>query len=861
MATPSQSPPERSTHRRRGVLVAALAAVLVVAALLAVLLPGRGGPDDRAAAPSGPSVSVLTTGAVGDGRTDDTAAVQQAFDRARPGETVLLPAGRTFAVSKVLTLSTPRVTVSGGGTLLSTDEQHSSLTLAADGITLSDVTLSVARTTRRWDAYEQQRLRLDGHTGITVRKVTITGSAAAGVYVGGGTSHFLLDHVTVRDTRADGIHITQGSHDGKVVSPVVRDVGDDGVAVVSYAQDGAPCARITVSDPTVDGSTGGRGVSVVGGTDVTYTGIDVRRTYAAAVYVAAEGSFGSTGVDGVRIAGGTVRDANVGTDIDHGAVLVYNGTDGQSVSDVDISGLTITGTRASASRWVGLVDDGAGRIDGVRLTRLALDGAGPGTTFVTSEPGIGYTLSGWTRDGKELAGRTGQAAAGSSPAASSPAATTSGAGATTSAGQPTAAGAAAPRLDGGATTGGTAPRSTAAGTPGTAGTLATAGTPAADGDDAPLTALVPSGATQSLVLPGTVSGPVVSVLTAGAVGDGRTDDTAALQRAFDQAKAGSTVLLPAGRTFVQSGVLTIRTPGITVTGGGTLLATDEQRSSLTVSADRVLLSDVTLRVASTTKRWSAYEQQRLRLDGHTGITVRRVTVTGSAAAGVYVGGGSSGFLLDHVTVTGTRADGIHLTQGSHDGKVVSPVVRSVGDDGVAVVSYAQDGAPCARITVTGPLVDGSSGGRGITVVGGTDVTYSDVDVRNTYAAGVYVAAEGGWMSTGVDGVQITRGTVRGANLGTGIDHGAVLVYDGTPDRAVRGVTVSGLALSGLRSSASRWVGLVADSTGPVQGAVLSGISITGPGPGTLFVSNAATTTYRLTGWRRDGAAVPDRSQG
>ncbi len=354
---------------------------------------------------------------------------------------------------------------------------------------------------------------------------------------------------------------------------------------------------------------------------------------------------------------------------------------------------------------------------------------------------------------------------------------------------------------------------------------------------------------------GGVSGRVVSVVDAGAVGDGVTDDTGALQAAFDTAQPGDTVVLPAGRTFVHDDVLSVASAGVTVTGGGTLLATDEQRSSLVLAADDVVLEDMTLQIAGTSRRWDAYEQQRLRLNGHSGIVVRDVRVQGSAAAGVYVGDGASDFLLEGVQVSDTRADGIHITMRAHDGRVVAPVVTDVGDDGVAVVSYRADGEPCARIVVESPVVDGSSGGRGISVVGGVDVTYRDIDVRNTHAAGVYVAAEGGWDTVGVDGVRVEGGSVTEANTGADIDHGAVLIYNGTPDRAITDVEVSDLEISDTRSSASRWVGLVADTSGPISDVLLSDLALNRSGPQTPFVSNAQDTTYRTEGWTRDGRAL------
>ena len=801
-----EHPGPMARQRRPLLLLALVLAVLAVGGVAWAVSRGGDEPDETGAGGGAPgtggTVSVLDVGAVGDGTTDDTAALQAAFDAAEPGDTVLLPEGRTFAHGDVLSLSSPDVTVTGGGTLLATDEERSSLVLAADGVVLDDVTLDVEETTRRWDAYEQQRLRLDGHSGITVRDVRVEGSAAAGVYVGGATADFLLDHLQVSGTRADGIHITQGAHDGEVVSPQVRDVGDDGVAVVSYRQDGDPCARIRVVSPVVDGSSGGRGISVVGGEDVTWSDVDVRDTYAAGIYLAAEGSFDTVGVRGVEVDGGSVTDANTGVDIDHGAVLVYNGTDEQSVSEVTVQDVTVTDTRADASRWVGLIADGEGPITDVSLLDLALDGDGPKTLLSSNDDETGYRAEGWTRDGEPIDEEDLQAEA---------------AGATT-------------------------------GLPGS-GPGAQGG---AGGGAGPTAAAQPAGAAAA----GELDPPSVSVLAFGAVGDGRTDDTRALQAAFDAAPPGTGVLLPAGHVFVQSDVLTVRSPGITVFGGGTVLATDERRSSLTLAADDVLFRDVTLRVSSTTKRWDAYEQQRLRIDGHTGITVRRVVVDGSAAAGIYVGGGAGAFRLEDVRVSGTRADGIHMTQGVHDGTVVAPTVTDVGDDGVAVVSYRRDGVPCARIVVRSPTVAGSSGGRGVSVVGGTDVTYTDIDVRDTYAAGVYVAAEGGWDSAGVDRVVVRGGSVAGANQGTDIDHGAVLVYNGTTDRTVQGVQISGLTLSGTRSSVSRWVGLVADGTGQISDAALDGMAINGTGPGAEFVSNAASTTFRLEHWTRDGRVLP-----
>ena len=346
----------------------------------------------------------------------------------------------------------------------------------------------------------------------------------------------------------------------------------------------------------------------------------------------------------------------------------------------------------------------------------------------------------------------------------------------------------------------------------------------------------------------------VSVLAFGAVGDGAADDTAAVQRALDAARPGVAVVVPAGRVFVHTDVLHVRVPGTVVTGGGVLLATREDRSSVWVEADGVTLDGLTVRTQGTTRRWEAWEQMGLRLAGHSGAVVREVTVEGSAAAGLYVGGADH-FLLDHVTVQGTRADGIHLTEGSHDGLVLAPTVVGSGDDGVAVVSYRSDGAPCHDIVVRSPQVLGTTWGRGLSVVGGTDVAFTDVDVQRSDAAAVYLGSEGQpWNTWAPVRVSVTGGRLQDSNTDQRIDHGAVLVLaggDGAP--APDTVTVRGLSISGTRRTASRSAGVISYGAAP-QRVLLDQLAITG-GPGDPV--NGNTGSYTSTAITKDGRTMPD----
>ena len=361
--------------RRQALRWAAGGAVL---AALGGSVAACSGGDDPARDPTpADALDVTTTGAVGDGRTDDTEALQRALDALQDKQILHFPEGKVFLHRDVLTVERAGVTLLGPGELRATDEARSAVKILASGVTVDGVRFGVEQTTRRWSTPDQHKLFVGGVTGVHVRDVRITGSAAAGLFAL-GASDFVFERVHVSDTRADGIHLTYGAHSGTVDHPLVERSGDDGVAVVSYLQDGRVCHDLEIVSPTVTGTTWGRGISVVGGHDVTYRDIRVERSSAAAVYLACEGDPSNTcDTRGVSVSGGTVVGANTNVDIDHGAVLVYSGRGGGTVADVEVSGLSISDTRGGASRQIGVVADGADDgVEGVTFRDLRL-AAGP----------------------------------------------------------------------------------------------------------------------------------------------------------------------------------------------------------------------------------------------------------------------------------------------------------------------------------------------------------------------------------------------------------------------------------------------------------------------------------------------------
>jgi Right handed beta helix region len=329
---------------------------------------------------------------------DSTAALQARFDQLRPGDTLTLDR-QTYLHSGVLQIRVPAVRIDGNGaTLLATNDETSSVQIEAAGVSLANLNLTASLAGERWTGLNQHKLVVAAND-VTVTNVTITGSAGAGVFVD-AANNFQLDRVTVRDTRADGIHVTGGSSNGRVNNPTTEQTGDDGVAVVSYTDDPEPCRNIVVNSPLVNGTRWGRGVSVVGGENISLRNLKVSQTSGAGVYIASEGGpqFYTRSVNAVDVSGGSVTAANVNPSVVQGAVLVYAGNARQSVSNVTVSNLIISSTAAPAGFNVGLVVDGGG-IGNITFRDIQLQRTDLPAVY-SNAPQNSYIASGFTMDGR-----------------------------------------------------------------------------------------------------------------------------------------------------------------------------------------------------------------------------------------------------------------------------------------------------------------------------------------------------------------------------------------------------------------------------------------------------------------------------
>ena len=153
-------------------------------------------------------------------------------------------------------------------------------------------------------------------------------------------------------------------------------------------------------------------------------------------------------------------------------------------------------------------------------------------------------------------------------------------------------------------------------------------------------------------------------------------------------------------------------------------------------------------------------------DGATGHVIEDVTVNGCSGAGFFVDGGQWG-QIRRCKVKDNLADGFHHTNGSAHCEVADCEVDGSGDDYFAVVSYRNQGRVCNNIHHKN--IKGNNqhhGGRGITVVGGTNVSYKKFDLKNIKGYGVYIYAESSYDTYGASNVVVDGGTIDGTGVNT-----------------------------------------------------------------------------------------------
>lgn len=327
---------------------------------------------------SAAALSVTEFGAVAnDGRDDHSAFAAAAKAAKQQNKTLYVPAG-TFHLSKILTIDSIRMEGAGKAAtvLVSTDPQKGSIDLKGSGVSLRNLKHVYEKTVPRGNgAHEKNSITVRGASNFVIDNVSVSKSSTAGIMVAYGSNNGIISNNTVANTGADGIHMTTESHHITVENNTVTAAGDDGIAVVSYKTSPVPVRAVTIRDNEVGGLSKARGISVVGGENVTIENNSVKNTMLAGIYIATEGSYNTMNVDGVKVVKNTVNHTGIKEPEKHPNVLVYAGQG--TIDNVEFSRNTITN---GAHRGIGVW--GSGIVRNVKFERNTLVNTnGAKTTF------------------------------------------------------------------------------------------------------------------------------------------------------------------------------------------------------------------------------------------------------------------------------------------------------------------------------------------------------------------------------------------------------------------------------------------------------------------------------------------------
>jgi parallel beta-helix repeat protein len=278
-----------------------------------------------------------------------------------------------------------------------------------------------------------------------------------------------------------------------------------------------------------------------------------------------------------------------------------------------------------------------------------------------------------------------------------------------------------------------------------------AGNPNSAPTSAPTNTLASTGTPSSV--PGAATIPDATVSPAA---DG-SDQADSLQRTLDSLQVGQRLLFAPGK-YVVTHSLAVKIPQVVISGyGAKLVATNVSDQTIVMSGANSTLAGLTL-IGTGATRLSTPGSTKVEVTG-TGVQVLDIDILGGASAGIFVFGGKDVAIVGN-SVQNTLADGIHTTYGSHNVLIQDNTVTGTGDDMVAVVSYQGDGAPSSNILIKDNVLSGNYWGRGISVVGGSDVTITGNTVQGVQkAAGVLVAQEDSWHTYNASNVAITSNAI------------------------------------------------------------------------------------------------------
>ena len=297
-----------------------------------------------------PTCSITSSGAMGDGTTDNLTAIQNAFNYAAANQCIaLVPAG-PFAYSGNLNATGIAIAGVGAASVLKPlSLTNEAIILSGSGGSISNLVM-VSAATSRLLSQQSSMVWVNNADNYYIENVLINNSSSTGVISQNSNTGFILNN-TIENTLADSVTQILGSYGITIFGNRILNSGDDGVSNNSYVGDPSAVHAITVQGNTVLHNIGGRGLEVSGGANITFAGnyVDNLDGYTD-MYIASESQFNTQSVSNITVNGNSFLDGGP----NQGSAIVYNSQAGATtIAAVTINGNQFVNPKLNALEFAG----------------------------------------------------------------------------------------------------------------------------------------------------------------------------------------------------------------------------------------------------------------------------------------------------------------------------------------------------------------------------------------------------------------------------------------------------------------------------------------------------------------------------